>query len=377
MPFTRLVKPLVKWPGGKTSELDRILPLIPEHARFHEPFLGGGALFFHLEPERGHVSDVNASLIGLYRGLIGPQRQATRKALLASVAAWGAVGAIGRDCAADAVGARGSWATFDRADMHAHAQALIGARWGVFVAIGAQAPALFPADAVAGACAAALSAKLWRIRNAAVKKGVVWSDEDVYEQVETAVRAGLYTYLRDAFAPADPAAAAMRFFFLREFCYGAMFRLNAKGRFNIPYGGRSYNTKNFAGKVARVLGDDVHALLARTTITLGPFECCLTGALNREDFVFLDPPYDSEFSEYDGHAFGREQQAALAHAVAASDAKCLLVMKASPFITNLYAQVAAHSRHRMRLDTYDKLYAYNTKGRNDRAAQHLVVRNYG
>lgn len=63
--------PFIKWAGGKTqllSQLDRRLPVRFE--RYFEPFLGGGAVFFHLLSSRGpfeaHLSDVNADLITAY-----------------------------------------------------------------------------------------------------------------------------------------------------------------------------------------------------------------------------------------------------------------------------------------------------------------------
>lgn len=58
----------VKWPGGKASLVSRIAPLIPEHGRYVEPFLGGGAVFFSLTGENPSIiSDVNHKLIHVYR----------------------------------------------------------------------------------------------------------------------------------------------------------------------------------------------------------------------------------------------------------------------------------------------------------------------
>lgn len=366
----------MKWPGGKSAELERILPLVPPHARFHEPFVGGGALFFHLEPDAGHISDVNGSLIGFYRALIGADRSRTEVAFRALARAWDLTGEVGVACGPGAVAGRAAWATVTRDQMAAHAADLIDRQAHAVAAVAGCASDIFPEPALRSAFVRSLSAKLWRIRNAVVVRGVSWSDEDLADQAETAVRAGFYTYLRDIFVPRSEGEDAMRFFFIREFCYGAMFRLNAAGKFNIPYGGSSYNRKAFSEKVERALGADARALLSRTVITEGGFASCLSGGLTRDDFVFLDPPYDSEFSEYDGHVFGRAEQEQLAEAVAASDAKCLLVMKATPFIEDLYRRVATKSVHPMAMSTYAKLYAYNTKGRNNRAADHLVVRNY-
>lgn len=66
LPKTR-IPPLVKWPGGKRKLLRSILPLIPEHfGRYYEPFLGGGAVFFALQPGLASLSDRNAELICAY-----------------------------------------------------------------------------------------------------------------------------------------------------------------------------------------------------------------------------------------------------------------------------------------------------------------------
>jgi len=65
IPYT---KPLLKWAGGKTQLLTEILPLMPKnYGRFIEPFFGGGALFFSVQPEKSIISDVNPELINLYK----------------------------------------------------------------------------------------------------------------------------------------------------------------------------------------------------------------------------------------------------------------------------------------------------------------------
>ena len=63
------IKPIIKWAGGKRQLLDTILPMIPKFHIYYEPFFGGGAVFFALQPEMAVVNDLNKGLVNLYRQL--------------------------------------------------------------------------------------------------------------------------------------------------------------------------------------------------------------------------------------------------------------------------------------------------------------------
>ncbi len=66
IPFPGLpaAKPVIAWPGGKTRMLKHILPLIPEHTAYVEPFFGGGAVFFARPPSHHEViNDINGDLV--------------------------------------------------------------------------------------------------------------------------------------------------------------------------------------------------------------------------------------------------------------------------------------------------------------------------
>lgn len=61
-------KPILKWAGGKTQMLSELLPKVPSsYNRYVEPFFGGGALFFALQPENAIIADSNPELINMYR----------------------------------------------------------------------------------------------------------------------------------------------------------------------------------------------------------------------------------------------------------------------------------------------------------------------
>ena len=59
--------PIVKWVGGKRQLMFELLKNRPKsYNRYFEPFIGGGALFFELQPENAYISDMNEELINLY-----------------------------------------------------------------------------------------------------------------------------------------------------------------------------------------------------------------------------------------------------------------------------------------------------------------------
>ncbi|MDI1449022.1 DNA adenine methylase [Polyangium sp. 6x1] len=63
-------KPFIKWVGGKRQLIHELEPRIPSRFNtYHEPFVGGGALFFHLMPERAELSDTNERLVRTYIGV--------------------------------------------------------------------------------------------------------------------------------------------------------------------------------------------------------------------------------------------------------------------------------------------------------------------
>lgn len=63
----RLVAPVVKWVGGKRQLLDDLTPLFPKRiTSYCEPFVGGGAVLFALQPNIAYINDINVELIQMY-----------------------------------------------------------------------------------------------------------------------------------------------------------------------------------------------------------------------------------------------------------------------------------------------------------------------
>lgn len=63
----KLVMPILKWVGGKRQLIETYSPLLPKkYSSYCEPFIGGGALLFHLQPKKAYVNDINRDLIRVY-----------------------------------------------------------------------------------------------------------------------------------------------------------------------------------------------------------------------------------------------------------------------------------------------------------------------
>lgn len=62
--------PFIKWAGGKTQLLGEITSRLPKtYNRYFEPFIGGGALLFSVQPTSAVINDINPQLINVYKQL--------------------------------------------------------------------------------------------------------------------------------------------------------------------------------------------------------------------------------------------------------------------------------------------------------------------
>ena len=66
MKKNNLVAPFVKWAGGKRQLLPELIKRVPKFTTYCEPFVGGGALFLYLQPQKAVINDFNHDLINAY-----------------------------------------------------------------------------------------------------------------------------------------------------------------------------------------------------------------------------------------------------------------------------------------------------------------------
>ena len=368
------MKPLIKWPGGKTSELSQFTWLIPDHDRYIEPFVGGGALFFYLNPENALINDNSEDLMLFYE-LVKDQDAAFNRILNLYARSFSALQEECERCYLDLH-------TLYRLFLFAQENGLDLVRLNVHkelvrrIAMSMEDLGELVPDEEAYLVQMEKAVLDKILRTVKIDQKRPMSEKDLMANLVTGFTGGYYLYFRDVFNQlasgrmiGSKQYRAANFYFIREYCYGSMFRYNAAGEFNIPYGGISYNKKDFAGKVARIFDRDTAALLDRTQLFCEDFEEMLNGLdLTERDFLFLDPPYDTEFSDYEGRSFTREDQKRLASFLERTPARFLLVIKNTDFIYSLY-------EGKFRILAFENKYLYNVRSRNERKSEHLLVTN--
>ncbi len=162
------------------------------------------------------------------------------------------------------------------------------------------------------------------------------------------------------------------FFFIRNYAYSGMFRYNKSGGFNVPYGGIGYNRKNLAKKVEYLQSQELVKHLQQTTIDNLDFEDFFKkNNPKKDDFIFLDPPYDSKFSTYAKNQFKQQDQARLAnYLINECEANWMMVIKNTDFIYSLYNKKGIY------MSSFDKKYLVSFQNRNDKNAKHLIITKY-
>jgi DNA adenine methylase len=218
-----------------------------------------------------------------------------------------------------------------------------------------------------------LNSKIKRAKKIASSKGMLPEDE-IIKNMECALKSAFYMYIRYLYnsIPLDvhKELYCATFYFIREYCYSSMFRYNDKGEFNVPYGGISYNNKDFLNIINLLTSNElIQKLNNNTFISCNDFEVFLEAInLTKNDFIFLDPPYDTEFSTYAKNSFDRKDQIRLAEYLKKTNAKFLLVIKETDFIKSLYSDFTILS--------FEKQYMVSFKNRNKRDVTHLIIKNY-
>ena len=377
-PISQISKlaPFMKWAGGKEQELKHILPSIPAFTRYFEPFVGGGAVFFAVDAHQRLINDRSAELYTLYT-MIAKHDRDFFQALDLLLAGWEIVSEIVDNGRAQFIKLYHTYSLNQCSveEMEAELLHFVDAHAQEFKDI---FEVFFDRD-VENFLHELKRNLLSKVRRMKLLEQKKWKlpDSDIVSNIESALKSAFYMHLRHLYNKSlqlqiSPGFASAIFFFVRENAYAAMFRYNSRGNFNVPYGGISYNRKKLNRKVLYMGSEALQRYLSATVIENLDFEEFLLRHNPRgDDFIFLDPPYDSEFSTYAQNEFTLKDQERLAtYLLKDCRAKFMLVIKNTPAILRLY------ERSDLRIQTFDKRYLVSFQDRNHRDVQHLMIKNY-
>lgn len=370
------LSPVIKWAGGKESELKYILPNIPDKfQRYFEPFVGGGAVYFALDCKEMLINDKSIELMTLYE-LIQQDDEEFFTKLFEINKNWRLLEKIVEKNAERLTSVYQNVTPFDITLLQIkdwvtefvlqHVDDFNGILTTAFN---------LDLDNFIHELIRNLTNKLDRMRKIEREKGKL-SQADILDNIESALKSAFYMHFRHLYNKAkayeiSKAFGTAIFYFVREYCYASMFRYNRRGEFNVPYGGIQYNRKDFHKKISVMRSKSYQDHLKKTLLFSQDFEEFLERQTpTTNDFIFVDPPYDSDFSTYSKNTFGREDQTRLANYLIATPAKFMLVIKNTEFINSLY------SGKGLRIETFDKKYVVSFQNRNDKNAEHLLIMNY-
>lgn len=371
--------PILKWAGGKEQELKYIIPNLPQEkfTDYYEPFVGGGAVYTSIQANKYFINDKSEELITLYRSFTNGDRKLFFKAIEEIIYNWDILKIIIQNNASFFIQIYKKYSTnkidYDKLKdilfefILIHSEQFKGMFLGIFD---------FNSENFIKEIKENLIRKIKRMKEIEKEKNIL-PDNNILDNIETALKSAFYMHFRHIYNNVkkyniNNAFKSAIFLFIRNFAYSGMFRYNSKGEFNVPYGGIAYNRKNFQKKVDYLKTKELKSLLDNTIIENEDFETFFEMYKpKRNDFIFLDPPYDSEFSTYTKNEFTREDQKRLAsYLINKCEAKWMMIIKNTDFIFDLY------NNKGLNIKSFDKRYLVSFMNRNDKNVEHLLITNY-
>lgn len=376
-------KSFIKWAGGKEKELPIILSNLPKkYNRYIEPFVGGGSVYLNINCEDSIINDKSDELIMLYNMIKSNNKKFIKKlkeinynwVLLENIVADNSkelLNLYNRYVLSKKKSPNNKKIKTDYSDkiyefVLSHAEEFNGLMTEHFN---------IRIDNFLSEIKKNMISKIERMSKIEDTRGKM-TDDNILENIECALKSAFYMHFRFLYNSRIELEISNEFYcaifyFIREYCYASMFRYNASGKFNVPYGGISYNRKDFDKKIKNLNSTKLRKYMAHTTIYNMDFEdFCNSIKIKETDFMFLDPPYDTEFSTYAGNEFGKKDQIRLRDYLKHTKAKFMLIIKNTDFIYNLYNQDGFF------IKSFDKKYLVSIKNRNEKDVEHLIITNY-
>ena len=382
--YNNSLEPIIKYPGGKEKELKYIIPSLPKTVdRYYEPFVGGGAVYFAMSANSYYINDKSDELISLYN-MVKEQNHEFFNKLNAIEHNWSIVSDIVDHHKNQLIN---YYNRFVEDDLSVEK---LGDLITSFVIKnsdefnGLLNPDFnYEIESFFNELCKSIQNKMKRMKKISSEKGVL-SEEDKVANIEASFKAAFYTHFRrlmnykDEFGISEEFATAI-YFFIRQTCYSSMFRYNRNGKFNVPYGGISYNRKSFSNKIKYYENEELVDHLKNTTIGNMDFYSFMNKYKPRKnDFIFLDPPYDTEFSTYAKNEFDKNDQARLAdYLINETKGNFMIVIKNTEYISSLYREgTPTANGGKLYVNSFEKKYFVSFQNRNNKEAEHLLITNY-
>lgn len=368
------MKPIIKWPGGKSNEIKKIEHLIPKYDRYIEPFFGGGAVFFHLNPSKAIINDISKSLIDYYK-LVKNQDIQFHSLLLKYDKSFSTLLLACNEYYEEILKIYVKAQTLCAKSEIIEELSVLLKKILQYMNISIYVDLILNISEFFEQIIITVTDKI--IRTVKLNQKKLLQKDDLRNNLITGFMSGYYMYFRRIYNDINlkkitnisMAYKVANFYFVREYCYGSMFRYNNNGEFNIPYGGISYNKKIFKNKIDTMFNTETKQIFQNTEIYCLDFADLFKQIkLTAKDFVFLDPPYDTNFSDYENRQFDKSDQERLAHELRKMKAQFILVIKNTDFIKSLYEKD-------FNILSFDNTYTYNVRGRNKRDVEHLIITN--
>jgi len=381
LPYNKKPKklsPILKWAGGKEQELKYILPKLPvAFDNYYEPFVGGGAVYTAIKAKKYFINDKSDELISLYRSIGNTQKTVFFKAVEEINHNWTLLSDVAENNNDFFIKTYKNFSANNITD-----EKIKEIMFEFIVTNSKQFNGMFSpmfnfnTSNFINELQINLIRKIKRMKYLEQLKRAL-PDNEISDNIETALKSAFYMHFRHIYNYLDkykvniPVKDAI-FLFVRNFAYAAMFRYNANGKFNVPYGGIGYNRKNFQKKIDYLKSKELKALFKLTVIENLDFEVFLKKYNPQDkDFIFLDPPYDSEFSTYTKNKFTKDDQIRLSeYLINHCRAKWMLIIKKTELIKELYLEKG------LSIQSFDKTYLVSFMNRNDKNSEHLLITNY-
>lgn len=376
--------PLIKYPGGKEKELNYILPSLPNKInRYYEPFVGGGAVYFSIKADEYFINDKSDELILLYK-MVKDQNGEFFEKLEAIEYNWNIISKVVDHHEKKLVDIYFDYkaGTLNKQQLGDIITEFVLTNTEEFNGLLTTNFNYQIENFVLELCKS-IKNKMTRMYKLEKEKGTL-TYEDIVLNIESSLKAAFYTHFRmlmnykKELGISDEFSTAI-YFFIRQVCYSSMFRYNKDGKFNVPYGGISYNRKSFLNKIMYYKNEELHEHLKKTIIgNMDFYDFMNCYEPQKDDFVFLDPPYDSEFSTYAKNEFNKDDQARLAnYLIKECKANFMIVIKNTEYISSLYqAENKTANGSKLYVTSFDKKYFVSFQDRNNKNAQHLLITNY-